>query len=79
MVPAAVEEALRWEPPVCQALRTPTQEVEVGGVAIPANESIVMLLGAANRDPATYDAPDEFRLDRDKLDRKILSFGRGAY
>ena len=57
--------------------RTATEDVEVGGVAVEAGQKIAALLGAANRDPAVFDGPDEMRLDRDP--NPHLAFGVGVH
>jgi cytochrome P450 len=75
LVPAAVEEALRWEPPVCQALRTPTQPVEIAGVRLEPGDLIGFSLSAINRDPRHYDRPDEFDVRRGNRSHAAFSFG----
>ena len=57
--------------------RVTTTEVEVGGVTLPANESVITLLGAANRDPAQYADPD--RLDVGRQNIRPMSFGGGIH
>jgi len=61
LVPLAVEEALRWEPPVCQALRTPVRPSEVAGYGIAPGDSISLGLSAIHRDPSVHPQPS--RLD----------------
>lgn len=76
-VPLAVEEFLRTMSPVQAMARTVTREVEVRGVAIPEGERIVLAYGAANRDPETFDNPDDVVLDREP--NRHLSFGVGIH
>ena len=57
--------------------RVTTTEVEVGGVALPANESVIMLLGAANRDPAHYSDPETLDVGRQNV--RPMSFGGGIH
>ena len=57
--------------------RVTSTEVEVGGITIPAHDSVVMLLGAANRDPAQYADPD--RLDVTRNNVRPMSFGGGIH
>jgi cytochrome P450 len=75
LVPAAVEEALRWEPPVCQALRTPTQQVEVGGVTMRPGDLIGFSISAINHDPRQYERPEEFDITRGNRSHAAFSFG----
>jgi hypothetical protein len=77
LVEPVIEETLRYESPVQQLLRMTTRDVEVAGVTIPANEMVAVFFGAANRDPAEFPNPDEFRLDRDL--RNHISFGMGIH
>jgi cytochrome P450 len=81
LVDVAIEESLRFDPPVLGLFRTPTRDVVVHGVDIPERSKVMLCFASANRDAATgVDRPDEFRLDRD-LDetRQHLSFGFGAH
>ena len=77
LVPQAIEEALRWETPSLTVARTATQDVELGGVRIPAGAFVTVSLGAANRDPERYLLPDAFDIFR--VDRQHVSFGDGAH
>jgi cytochrome P450 len=54
-----------------------TRDVEVSGVRIPSGELVTIFYGAANRDPAEFANPDEFRLDRDL--RNHVGFGMGIH
>src|SRR5439155_761889 len=77
MVPQAIEEALRWETPLLTVARSATEEVELGGVRIPAGSFVAVSLGAANRDPRRYVEPDVFDIFRDMSSH--ISFGDGAH
>ncbi|HLK78655.1 MAG TPA: cytochrome P450 [Streptosporangiaceae bacterium] len=77
LVPAAIEEALRWETPLLTVARTATQDVWLGGVLIPAGAFVAVSLGAANRDPGRYGSPSDFDIFRE--DGAHLSFGDGAH
>jgi cytochrome P450 len=77
LVPAAIEEALRWETPLLTIARTATEEVELGGVPIPEGGFVAVSLGAANRDPGRYPDPDAFDVFRE--DKQHVSFGDGAH
>ena len=54
---AAVEETLRWDPPVQRTVRTPLSDLELAGVAVPQGSMVVLYLAGANRDPDAYDDP----------------------
>jgi cytochrome P450 len=75
LVPAAVDEALRWEPPVCQALRTPVKPVEIAGVRIEPGDLIGFSLSAINRDPAHVENPDAFDVRRGSRNHAAFSLG----
>jgi cytochrome P450 len=77
LLPAAIEEALRWESPVQRTWRIATTDVEVAGQQIPAGALVVLLLGAANRDPARFAEPDRFDILRRDLGH--LAFGAGVH
>ena len=72
---AAIEEGLRWEPPLTGIARTAARDVEVEGVQIPAGSPINVCLGAANRDPARWDDPDRFDLFRKPQQHLAFAFG----
>jgi cytochrome P450 len=61
---AAVEETLRWDPPVQRTVRTPLADLELAGVAVPQGSMVVLYLAGANRDPDAYDDPNRFDLTR---------------
>lgn len=73
-----IEEMLRLESPFRYHLRHAPAPTELRGVHIPARAAVLLLWGAANRDPAEFDHPDEVRLDR-KAPRHHLGFGRGIH
>lgn len=77
LAPAAVEELLRYDSPVQLVVRFTSEEVELGGRTIPKGARIMLLLGAANRDPARFEDPDV--LDLGRGDRGHLSFGGGPH
>jgi cytochrome P450 len=72
-----VEEMLRHDSPLQLFERTATRDVVVGDVVIQEGQKIAALLGAANRDAAVFDAPDDFRPDRDP--NPHLAFGAGIH
>jgi cytochrome P450 len=79
LVPAAVEEALRLHPPFFGLYRRATRPVTVAGVDIGPDESVMVCWAAANRDPAVFADPDEFRLDRPRSADRHLTFGVGLH
>ncbi|MEQ8479846.1 MAG: cytochrome P450 [Hoeflea sp.] len=74
---ATVEETLRYDAPLHMFTRYAYETVDLGPVALKPGEQVALLLGAANRDPAAFDAPDEFRPGRP--DQKTVSFGAGLH
>ena len=78
LISAFVEESLRMEAPVKADFRLARRTTEVGGVDIPAGTPVMLLNGAANRDPRRFDSPHEFRLDRSNT-KEHMSFGRGTH
>jgi cytochrome P450 len=75
--PAAIEEILRMESPNQLGNRRAVADFELGGRSWPAGTLITLGMGAANRDPAMFDQPDEFRLDRG--DNQHLAFAGGVH
>jgi cytochrome P450 len=78
LIPAVVEEVMRWLSPVQSAMRHATTDVELGGVRIRAGDTVSCMLGAANRDPAVFAEPDTFDIGRHNL-RKHLGFAYGPH
>ena len=76
-IPAAVEEALRYDAPLQVAGRTTTREVELHGVTIPAGGRVFLVYGSANRDERQYDEPERFDVSRKQL--RHLSFSEGLH
>ena len=77
LVPSAVDEVLRFEPPVQIDGRYVRADTEIGGHAIPQGHGVLTLLGAANRDPDAVDDPDRFDVGRSEV--PMLSFGSGIH
>jgi cytochrome P450 len=78
LLPAAVEELLRWDSPVHSTpARFAAQDVEYAGVTIPTGSVVILSLAAANRDPARFDDPAALRIDRD--DASHAAFGHGLH
>jgi cytochrome P450 len=77
-IPGFVEECLRVESPVKGDFRLSRRAATVGGVEIPAGTTLMVLNGAAGRDPRHFEDPAEFRVDRANA-REHLAFGRGPH
>jgi cytochrome P450 len=77
-IPNFIEECLRLEPPIQSTFRLARVSTTIGGVPIPAGTSVMLIPGAANRDPRKFEAPSELRLDRPNW-RQHLSFGSGVH
>jgi pimeloyl-[acyl-carrier protein] synthase len=77
MIKTAVEELLRYDSPVQLDARTALEDVEVAGVMIPKKEQPILLLAAANRDPAEFPDPD--RLDLRRAPNAHLAFSSGIH
>jgi len=73
----ALEETLRWEPPLLATARLATRAVTVSGVEIPAKARVSVMIGPANRDEEHYPDPDRFDIHRHADDH--LSFGLGKH
>lgn len=77
LIVAAVEESLRLDGPFSGFYRRATTDTEIAGTPIAADESIVANWMSANRDPAQFEDPDDFRLDRTR--NKHVAFGYGIH
>ncbi|GAC1311668.1 MAG: cytochrome P450 [Acidimicrobiales bacterium] len=77
LLPQAIEEALRFEPPLLLTSRVALVDTELGGVEIPAGSAVTPMLGSGNRDPRVYPDPDRFDIFRDP--RQHISFGHGVH
>ncbi|MFF4762004.1 cytochrome P450 [Streptomyces sp. NPDC001292] len=64
LVPAAVEESLRYDPPTHVISRVSSRDTELGGVEVRKDEMVHLMVGAANRDPARHEDPELFNLHR---------------
>lgn len=77
LVPALMEESLRLEPPLPITFRTVTRDVEIGEKHLAAGDKVALLFGAANRDPAVYEHPDDVDIDRAR--QRHVAFGAGPH
>jgi cytochrome P450 len=78
LVPRVVEEALRLNSPVQGFPRRVMRETQIGGVTVPEGSLVMVMIGAANRDPAYFDRPDSVDLDP-AHQNPHLAFGKGAH
>jgi cytochrome P450 len=77
LIAAAVEEILRWDPPITMTSRIAPEAMEIGGEAVHEKEALITVLRAANRDPAVFEAPDRFDITRKHAPH--VAFGGGAH
>jgi len=78
LIPQMIEEVLRLQGVTKCNARMAKRDTKIGGVPIKAGTQVVTAFAAANRDSRRWDAPDEFRLDRQKINEH-LAFSRGAH
>ena len=77
-IPTFVEEIFRLESPVKSHFRLARHTTTLAGVEIPAGTTVMLLIGAINRDPARFDAADELELDRSSIYEHV-AFARGVH
>jgi cytochrome P450 len=77
LIPVAVDESLRFEPPVLFLFRTATREAQIGDTTVNAGDRLVTGIASANRDEAVFERANEFRLNAD--DPEHLAFGAGPH
>jgi cytochrome P450 len=78
LIPGAVDETLRYDPSVPVWRRVTTRPVTLGGVDLPEGAKLFLWLAAAGRDPAVFDGPDTFDVERENA-RRHLAFGKGIH
>lgn len=78
LLPGAIEEILRFEPPALQAARYVTRDIEFHGATVPEGSAILTLIGAANRDERRFGENAE-TFDVTRVPRQHLTFGVGAH
>ena len=76
-VDEAINESLRFDPPLLGLFKTTSKDIELGGALVPANTKVMMHYGAANRDPEAFTNPDKFDVHR--KGKKILTFSVGVH
>ena len=78
LIPALIEEVLRYNPPVQIIFRHTMADTVLGGVTIPKGSTVMPLLASANRDEDRFPDPDRFDIDR-KIEVPLMSFGQGPH
>jgi cytochrome P450 len=78
LIPAAIDETLRYSGSIVGWRRRALADAEIGGVAVAKGDNILLLMGSANRDPEVFEHPDDFDILRDDA-RNHLSFGFGIH
>lgn len=73
-----IEESLRYEPPFRAHYRHVVTDTALGGIDLSAGDRLLLLWGAANRDPVQFETPNEFRLDRSNA-KGHVTFGKGIH
>ncbi len=77
IIPAAVEELLRWETPVMGIVRAAMEDTEIGGCPVAKGDHVIALLGSANTDEEAFEDADVVRFDRET--NKHIAFGGGVH
>jgi len=77
LAPGIVEETLRYDPPVQLVGRVAGEDMAIGDCRIPKGDNMILLLAAAQRDPAATERPDEFDPGRESI--RHLAFGKGPH
>jgi cytochrome P450 len=77
LLPAAIEEVLRFRSPFPRLARVTTTDTEIGGRTVPAGQLVAAWIAAANRDPARFPEPDRFDIHRTSTGH--LAFGHGIH
>lgn len=75
LIKRAIEEGLRWEPPLTGIARLAMRDTEVGGVPIPRGSVVSVCLGAANHDDRRWERPEEFDIFRDAKPHMAFAYG----
>jgi len=77
LLPQAIEEGIRWEPPLLIVVRTAVGDVDVCGVRIPAGSVVITNMGSANHDDTRWDRPEEFDIFRER--KPHIGFAHGPH
>lgn len=79
LVPKAIEETLRYAPPIRLQRLFAREDIELGGQQVEAGTELVVVVEAANRDPAVYTEPDRFDIQREPPAEHLSLYGAGLY
>ena len=77
LIPQAIEEAVRWEPPLLSITRVAARDTVLAGMEVPAGSAVMPILGSANRDEKRWEDPDRFDVFRPA--KPHLGFGIGTH
>jgi cytochrome P450 len=77
LLPHAIEEGVRWEPPLTAIVRMTTAAAEIDGVTVPEGSVVNVCMGAANRDPSRWERPEQFDIFRPA--HQHVSFALGPH
>ncbi len=75
LIPLAIEETLRWEPPLTSIIRLCSEDAEVCGVPVPAGAAVMVCVGSANHDESRWEEPEEFNIFRKRFPAVAFGFG----
>jgi len=75
LMPKAIEEGLRWEPPLTTIVRTATRDTVVDGVDVPAGAVVITNMGSANHDEKYWERSEEFDIHREQRQHLAFAFG----
>ena len=75
LMPQAIEEGLRWEPPLTTIVRTATRDTVVDGVEVPAGAIVITNMGSANHDEKYWERSEEFDIHREQRQHLAFAFG----
>jgi cytochrome P450 len=75
LMPQAIEEGLRWEPPLTTIVRTATRDTVVDGVDVPAGAVVITNMGSANHDEKYWERSEEFDIHREQRQHLAFAFG----
>jgi cytochrome P450 len=75
LMPHAIEEGLRWEPPLTTIVRTATRDTVIEGVEIPEGAVVIVNMGSANHDEKYWEHPEEFDIRREQRQHLAFAFG----
>ncbi len=75
LIPQAIDEALRWEPPLTSIIRESAEDAEVCGVPVPAGAAVMVCVGSANHDESRWEEPEGFNIFRKRFPHVAFGFG----